>query len=57
MKYATFSTYIVYKEKVKFRPIQQKNPHHNKGKVVPLQVRCGPEGGYRYSSTLPWQRH
>ena len=25
----------------------------NKGKVIPLQVRCGPEGGYRYSSTLP----
>jgi len=26
----------------------------SKGKVIPLQVRCGPEGGYRYSSTLPW---
>ena len=24
-----------------------------KGKVIPLQARCGPEGGYRYSSTLP----
>ena len=24
-----------------------------KGKVFPLQARCGPEGGYRYSSTLP----
>jgi hypothetical protein len=24
-----------------------------KGKVTPLQARCGPEGGYRYSSTLP----
>ena len=23
-----------------------------KGKVIPLQARCGPEGGYRYSSTL-----
>jgi len=23
------------------------------GKVIPLQARCGPEGGYRYSSTLP----
>ena len=23
------------------------------GKVFPLQARCGPEGGYRYSSTLP----
>jgi len=23
------------------------------GKVKPLQARCGPEGGYRYSSTLP----
>jgi hypothetical protein len=22
-----------------------------KGKVIPLQARCGPEGGYRYSST------
>jgi len=25
----------------------------SKGKVFPLQARCGPEGGYRYSSTLP----
>ena len=24
-----------------------------KGKVIPLQARCGPESGYRYSSTLP----
>jgi len=24
-----------------------------KGKVFPLQARRGPEGGYRYSSTLP----
>jgi hypothetical protein len=23
-----------------------------KGKVTPLQARCGPEGGYRYSCTL-----
>jgi hypothetical protein len=23
------------------------------GKVIPLQARCGPEDGYRYSSTLP----
>jgi len=28
-----------------------------KGKVISLQARCGPEGGYRYSSTLPWPRH
>jgi len=28
-----------------------------KAKVIPLQARCGPEGGYRYSSTLPWPRH
>jgi len=21
-----------------------------KGKVIPLQAQCGPEGGYRYSS-------
>ena len=26
---------------------------NKKGKVIPLQVRCGPEGRYRYSSTLP----
>ena len=25
----------------------------DKGKVIPLQARCGPEGGQRYSSTLP----
>jgi hypothetical protein len=25
----------------------------SKSKVTPLQARCGPEGGYRYSSTLP----
>jgi len=24
-----------------------------KGKVFPLMARCGPEGGYRYTSTLP----
>jgi hypothetical protein len=24
-----------------------------KGKVTPLQARCGPEGGQRYNSTLP----
>jgi len=28
-----------------------------KGKVFPLQARCGPEGGWRYSSTLPRPRH
>ena len=28
-----------------------------KGKVIPLQARCGPEGGQRYSSTLPRPRH
>jgi len=30
--------------------------YHNikgKGKVIPLQSRCGPEGGQRYSSILP----
>ena len=26
--------------------------HCCRGKVFPLQARCGPEGGYRYSSTL-----
>jgi hypothetical protein len=25
--------------------------------VIPLQAHCGPEGEYRYSSTLPWPRH
>jgi len=25
----------------------------HKGKVIPLQARCDPEGGQRYSSTLP----
>jgi len=24
-----------------------------KGKVIPLQARCGPEGGQSYSSTVP----
>jgi len=24
-----------------------------KGKVIPLQARCGPEGAQRYSSILP----
>jgi hypothetical protein len=28
-----------------------------KGKVTPLQARCGPECGWRYSFTLPWPRH
>jgi len=28
--------------------------HNNiKGKVIPLQARCGPEGGWMYNSTLP----
>jgi len=31
--------------------------NRNKGKVIPLQARCGPEGGQSYSSTLPWPRH
>ena len=25
----------------------------SKGKLFLLQARCGPEGGYRYSSTIP----
>ena len=28
-----------------------------KGKVIPLQALCGPEGGQRYSCTVPWPRH
>ena len=28
-----------------------------KGKVIPLQARCGPEGGQRHSSTLPQPWH
>ena len=28
-----------------------------KSKVIPLEARCGPQGVYRYSSTLPWPRH
>ena len=37
---------------------QSIEPHHffmpdfRLDKVIPLQVRCGPEGGWRYSSTL-----
>jgi hypothetical protein len=27
--------------------------HVKKGKVILLHARCGPEGGYSYSSTLP----
>ena len=30
---------------------------HKKGKVIPLQARCDPEGGYRYGPTLPWPRY
>ena len=30
-------------------------PVHSK--VIPLQALCGPEGGQRYSSTLPLPRH
>jgi len=29
----------------------------SKGKVFPSQARCGPEGGQRYSSSLPWPPH
>jgi len=32
------------------------NKDKGKGKVIPLQARCGPEGGWRYSSTLPCPR-
>ena len=32
---------------------RQSNDSAGKGKVFPLQARCGTEGGYRYSSTLP----
>jgi hypothetical protein len=28
-----------------------------KGKAIPLQARFGPEGEYRYSSTLPLPQH
>ena len=31
--------------------------HKGKSEVIPLQARCGPEGGQKYSSTLPWPRH
>ena len=33
--------------------------HNNnkKGKVIPLQAECGPEGVYRCNSTLPWLQH
>jgi len=27
--------------------------HIKNGKVIPLQARCDPEGGYSYSFTLP----
>ena len=33
------------------------NNNNNKIKLIALQARCGPEGGYSYSSTLPWPRH
>ena len=29
------------------------NKGKGKGKVIPLQARLWPRGGYRYSSTLP----
>ena len=28
-----------------------------KCEVIPLQARCDPEGGWMYSSTLPWPRY
>ena len=30
-----------------------KDSRSYKDKVIPLQAWCGPEGGQRYSSTLP----
>ena len=35
--------------------VAQIESYRNKGKckVIPLQARCGPEGEWRYSSTLP----
>ena len=32
---------------------KMQNKLKGKGKVIPLQARCGPEDGQRYSSTLP----
>ena len=31
--------------------------HVKKGKEIPITGLCGPEGGYRYSSTVPRPRH
>ena len=36
-----------------FFKVTPSGSNKGKGKVIPLQARCGPEGGYRYSSTLP----
>jgi len=33
--------------------IMQSKKCKGKGKMIPLQARCGLEGGYSYSSTLP----
>jgi len=33
--------------------IMQSKKGKGKGKMIPLQARCGLEGGYSYSSTLP----
>ena len=32
-------------------------PGKGKGKVIPITGLCDPEGGQRYSSTLPRPRH
>jgi hypothetical protein len=40
-------------ERQSFRIHYELNYMDSKGKVTPLQAQCGPEGGQRYSSTLP----
>jgi len=41
----------------KSKRVKVKGKGKGKGKVFPLQARCGPEVGKKYSSTLPWPRH
>ena len=49
-------TVLVHKHTIislKTSPSNLKIKAIKKGKVISLQARCGPEGGYRYNSTLP----
>ena len=50
LRLGLISTYLFF---LQYMPIHTYTYTVKKGKMIPLQAQCGPEGGQRYSSTLP----